>query len=52
MAIGLAIAAGLLGLSIIIRIVRFTLTLVLVGVLFDLLGGHGTITLSQLVHQL
>jgi hypothetical protein len=50
MAIGLAIAAGLLGLSIIIRMVRLTLTLVLVGLLLELLGGHGIMTLTQLVH--
>ena len=52
MAIFLAIAGSLLGLSIILRIVRFALTLVLIAVIVDLLTGHGAGTAAQLTHLL
>ncbi len=52
MAISLAIFAGLLGLSIIIRVVRLALAVVLVGLVFDLFGGHATTTLTHLMHLL
>lgn len=52
MGICLAIAASLIGLSIVIRLVRFALALVLVGLLFEVLTGHGANTVAQLTRLL
>ena len=48
MVIYVAIAVGLLSLSIIIRLIRFALTLVLVALVVDLVTGHGPLTATEL----
>ncbi len=50
MVIYVAIAVGLLSLSlsIIIRLIRFALTLVLVALVVDLVTGHGPMTATEL----
>ena len=52
MAICLAIAGSLLGLSIILRMVRFVLILALIVLMVDLLTGHGAATAVQLTQLL
>lgn len=52
MVIYLAVAAGLVTLSLILRVIRFCLGLLLVGLVIDLATGHGSATVTQLVHLL
>jgi hypothetical protein len=52
MAIYLALAAGLISLSIIVRVARFALVLVLAALVADALAGHSPSTVAQLFHLL
>ena len=52
MAIYLVLAVGLISLSIIVRIVRLALTVVLVAMVVGALSGHGPTTALQLFHLL
>jgi hypothetical protein len=48
----LAVGAGLVALSLIIRVIRFALTLVLAALVIDLVTGHGPATATQLAQLL
>jgi hypothetical protein len=52
MGVYLAVAAGLMSLSVIIRVIRFALALVLVALVVDLVTGYGPVTATALAHLL
>jgi sorbitol-specific phosphotransferase system component IIC len=52
MVIYLGIAAGLVTLSLLLRVIRFALGIVLVALVVDLATGHGAATATQLAHLL
>ena len=52
MVIYLAVAAGLVTLSLMLRVIGFALGLLLVGLVIDLATGHGPATATQLAHLL
>ncbi len=52
MVLYLALAAGLVTLSLMLRVIRFALGLLLVALIIDLATGHGPATAAQLAHLL
>jgi hypothetical protein len=48
----LAVAAGLMALSVLLRVIRFALGILLLALVLDLVTGHGPTTASQLAHLL